>query len=241
LGGTGIIGGNTTISNGARLEFSVSTLPGSHDKFELAAGKTLTFSGGSTLTITSSGGGAIGTYTLLTAPGGITGNAPTNVILPAGWSATVSVSGGTNLLLNVTAVPVTGYASWAGGATFIADSNNDRVPNGLAWVLGAATPSVRATGLLPVGDGTTDPDYYIYTYRRSDAAFADPQTSIVAQYGSDLAGWTNAVHDSTNIIITTADNFYATSPGVDKVEVKVKRILGANSRVFVRLRVTASP
>ena len=90
LGGTGIIGGNTTIAATGKLEFNLSTAAGSHDKLELAATKALTFSGASTLTITSSGGASTGLYTLLTAPGGITGSAPATLILPGSWAATVS-------------------------------------------------------------------------------------------------------------------------------------------------------
>jgi hypothetical protein len=92
-----------------------------------------------------------------------------------------------------------------------------------------------------MGDLGTDSNYYVYSYRRSDAAYTDPQTSITAQYGSDLTGWTNAVHNGVNVIITTTDNFYAASPGVDKVEVKVKRTLAVNGRIFLRLNVTNSP
>jgi len=101
LGGTGTIGGSTTIATNGKLEFDLSTNAGSHDKLELASGKTLTFSGASTLTITSSGGASPGTYTLVSAPGGITGNAPAALNLPADWAATVSKIGN-NLVLDVT-------------------------------------------------------------------------------------------------------------------------------------------
>ena len=101
LGGTGTIGGNTTISANAKLAFDISTPAASHDKLDLAGSRSFTFSGASTLTITSTGGAGPGTYTLLTAPGGINGNAPATLNLPSGWAATVSVSGN-SLLLNVT-------------------------------------------------------------------------------------------------------------------------------------------
>ena len=47
LGGKGIIGGDTTIADSGKFEFNLSTVPGSHDKLDLASGKTLTFSGAS--------------------------------------------------------------------------------------------------------------------------------------------------------------------------------------------------
>ncbi|MFU8893939.1 MAG: InlB B-repeat-containing protein [Luteolibacter sp.] len=104
LGGTGTIGGNTTIAANGRLEFNLSSTPAGHDKLELASGRSLTFSGASQLTITSLGDASTGTYTLITAPGGIVGTAPTPV-LPAGWVATTSIFGN-DLLLNVTSVGI---------------------------------------------------------------------------------------------------------------------------------------
>jgi autotransporter-associated beta strand protein len=103
LGGTGTIGGNTAIANNGRLEFDLSTAAASHDSLELAATRTLTFSGASVLTITTSGGASPGTYTLVNAPGGIIGNAPSpaSVNLPEDWEATAEISGN-NLVLIVT-------------------------------------------------------------------------------------------------------------------------------------------
>ena len=76
-----------------------------HDKLELAAGKTLTFSGDSVLNITvSTGLPAAGVYTLVTAPGGIVGTLPTTLNLPAGYVATVQQTGN-DLQLNFTAAP----------------------------------------------------------------------------------------------------------------------------------------
>ena len=100
LGGTGIIGGNITIAATGKLEFNLSTNAGSHNPLDLAAGKALTFSGASTLTITSVGGASPGLYTLITGGNNITGVAPATLNLPVGWVATVSISGN-SLLLNV--------------------------------------------------------------------------------------------------------------------------------------------
>ncbi len=101
LGGTGTIGGNMTIAANGRLEFNIGTSAVSHDKLDFATGRSLTFSGSSVLVITTTGGASTGTYTLLTAPGGITGVAPATLSLPSGWAASVSISGN-DLLLNVT-------------------------------------------------------------------------------------------------------------------------------------------
>jgi len=114
LGGTGTIGGNTTIAAAGRLAFTLSTVAASHDKLDISG--TLTFTGASVLDITASGGSpAAGLYTLLTAAGGITGNAPATLNLPSGWAATVSKSGDNkSLLLNVTTTgSTTPFADWA--------------------------------------------------------------------------------------------------------------------------------
>ncbi len=100
LGGTGTVAGALTVASGGKLAFAISTAPGAHDRFDV--GGTLTFSGVSTLTITSTSGATTGTYTLVNAAS-ITGNLPT-LSLPSGWSATLQQSGGA-LQLVVSAVP----------------------------------------------------------------------------------------------------------------------------------------
>jgi len=124
LGGTGTVGGSTTIAAGGGLTFDLTTASGSHDKLELAATKTLTFSGGSTLTITSSGGTpGTGIFTLLTAPGGITGDAPATVNLPSGWTADAPEIAGNDLVINIT-------STGSGGSPEIAvEQNAIDIPN----------------------------------------------------------------------------------------------------------------
>ncbi|MEY4488681.1 MAG: Trifunctional nucleotide phosphoesterase protein YfkN precursor, partial [Verrucomicrobiota bacterium] len=133
----------------------------------------------------------------------------------------------------------TPYASWAGGGAFIADANSDGVANGVAWVLGAANPSADATGLLPTFDNTSDSTYFIYTYRRSDAANTDPTTTITVQYGSDLSAWTVAVHDGANIIITPTND--GAGAGIDSVQVKINRTFAVGGKLFARLNVVIAP
>ena len=144
LGGTGTLGGNTTIAAGGKLEFNIGTSAAGHDKLELATGDSLIFSGASVLTITSASGAGPGIYTLLTALGGISGSAPATLNLPSGWAATVSKAGN-DLVLNVTSTGQNPYQTWAGGAAFDADANNDGLPNGLAFMLGATSPTSAVT------------------------------------------------------------------------------------------------
>jgi hypothetical protein len=117
------------------------------------------------------------------------------------------------------------------------DANNDGVENGVAWALGAADPHENAIGLLPALDNS-DATYVIFNFNRSNAANNDPNTAIIVQYGDDLTGWTTAIHDGDNIIITETPG----SPTA-AVEVKLKRATSApEGSVFVRLKVsTQSP
>lgn len=128
------------------------------------------------------------------------------------------------------------YDSWAAGPGVEVDSNGDGVQNGIAWVLGAASPATSATSILPTVDNTSEPDYMIFNYRRADVAHDALNTTIEVEYGSDLLGWTTAVHDNDNVKISVDDDFYGT--GIDRVQVKLKQSLGAEDRLFCRLRVT---
>jgi len=144
-------------------------------------------------------------------------------------------------------VNAAGYIGWSGGASFNADANNDGVSNGMAWLLGAANINTNAISLLPTFNNTSDPTYFIYTYRRSDAANTAADTSIAVEYCSNLRDWSYAidptvdVNNNEDIEITESDNFYGTSPGVDKVEVKIKRSLAISGKLFSRLNLVTTP
>ena len=103
LGGAGALGGHVSIADNGRLEFEISTAPGDHNAMDLAASRKLTFSGASVLTITSPGSAAVGRYTLINAPGGISGAAPATLNLPASWKASVSIEGN-DLVIDLTSV-----------------------------------------------------------------------------------------------------------------------------------------
>ena len=250
LGGTGTIGGNVTVAASGKLEFDISTVAASHNGLELIAGKALTLPapGASVLTITSSSGAASGTYTLITGGNNIIGVAPATVNLPAGWIATVSISGN-SLLLNVTSA---GYSGWANGnfangtlgdKNMASDPDGDGLSTGIEWVVGGdPTLASDSTSIKPVFDNTSDATYFIYSYRRSDLALADSKTIIAVEYGSDLTGWASAVdanvnvNNNGNIEITEADNV-----GVDMVNVKIKRSLAPSGKLFARLKVVLMP
>ncbi len=260
FGGTGTIGGNVTVAAGGKLEFNLSTIPGSHDPLNIATGKAMAFSGASELKINLSLGVTTGTYVLVTGGNNITGVAPATLTLPLGCTASVSIVGnelrlvitaigdvtppslnnitdnlsGDNTILidtvvtytvsfnedidaatvsvtdftnagtsainigtitetspGIFTVPVTPttpgtlqlriptnaviqdisgnsvvtnpaiddgmtvtvtsipFTAWSNAGSFDTDANGDGIPNGLAWLLGAANPNSNATSALP--------------------------------------------------------------------------------------------
>ena len=83
-------------------------------------------------------------------------------------------------------------------------------------------------------DNTSDPTYFIYTYRRGDSANAN--STIAMQYGSTLGSWITAVA-GPNVIITPSDDFYGA--GIDKVVVKINRNVAIGGKLFARLNAVA--
>ncbi len=249
LGGTGIIGGTTTIANTGKLEFNLGTNAASHNKLELASGKTLIFSGASTLTITSSGGVPIGDYTLVTAPGGFGASVPpATVILPVGWIAAAPRFVGTDLKINITSTGfvINPYGDWADnypGLTNSAaalDFDKGGLATGIEWVVGG-NPSIGTddAGLTPTIDMNNPDGKLRFIFRRTTAAKNDTNTTIAAQYGSNLAGWTNAVHQGTGptqITITEETNGFG--DGIDRVTVALPANLAGGGKLFVRLNAT---
>jgi hypothetical protein len=118
------------------------------------------------------------------------------------------------------------------------------VANALAWVLGAADPNAAAYSLIPPFDAKSDPNFVVFTYRRTDEANNDPNTIISVQYSTTLTsnGWGTATHDGTNVIVTESNNFHSTVPGIDRVEVKLRKsVFSPAGKIFVRLSVAPTP
>jgi hypothetical protein len=132
------------------------------------------------------------------------------------------------------------FETWAGhGASPDADTNSDGVSDLIAWVLGADTPSEDATVLLPVSDNSSDPNHWIFTFRRSDTAHTDPATNIYVEHCHNLSNWDPIIHNGASIVITETDDFYG--PGVDRVEVFIHRELMNEEAFFIRLRAETAP
>ncbi len=209
LGGTGIIGGSTTVADTGKLEFDISTAPGSHDGLALASGQTLSFGANATLTINSISGATTGSYILVTAPGGV-GALPTFTLnLPVGWSANVTrENSDTELVLNVTSIGATSpYDEWADGFTPNPGANNlnpdtDAFSNLLEFAFGT-NPNVSDAVSLTWNGSTFTPGSPVIvgpTYSESGVEFkvrfirrldhGDPGSADYAwQFSSNLSTW----------------------------------------------------
>jgi hypothetical protein len=135
------------------------------------------------------------------------------------------------------------YDTWAGGpflGTLVdpdpaLDFDTGGLATSLEWVLGGdPTDGSDDATIAPTFDNTTDPDFFIFTYRRADAAEADANTAIKMEYGSDLGGWTEAVAGADIIVTPDEDGAAA---GIDLVEVKIRRTLAVDGQLFARLNV----
>ena len=154
-GNTVVNGGTLELAAGAQLKFVLGATSG--------ASNSLTGSGTAAL----NGSFVIDTSAADALPSGIW-TLENVTTLTAAYGSTFSVVGFTdaggnkwtkpNGLKTYTFDETTGtltlsqsaYAGWAGGAAFTADSNGDGVANGLAWILGADSPSANGQAVLPV-------------------------------------------------------------------------------------------
>lgn len=251
--GTLALGASNVLPNTSNITLAGATINAS--TFTDTAG-TLAVSGTATINLGSGGALAFANSSAVSWSGtlNITGTfvsgssirfGTTNAGLTPSQLASISVNGtgaGTYALNAdgyLIVAPSSPYITWAGiGVDFDADANKDGVSNGMAWVLGAADEDTNASGLVPTIDNS-DAIYFIFNFRRKDEANTDAATTIITQYSTTLTGWTTAVHDGSDIIITPSNDFYAT--GVDKVEVKIKRTLAPGGKLFVRLKTDYTP
>lgn len=137
------------------------------------------------------------------------------------------------------------YLTWLAGPFAAAhtppnaDADVDRggIATGIEWVLGGdPTDPGDDKNIAPRID-TTDAEFVTFTYRRADAAAADPNTIVKAEYSNTLTSWNHAVA-GPHILITTEEN--GAAPGIDLVKVKIRRTLAVNDRLFLRLHVVVT-
>jgi len=136
-------------------------------------------------------------------------------------------------------VTLDAYKTWASAAAFSADSNNDGVANGLAWILGAATPSANSNALLPTASASASGGLTL-TFKRLQASI--DQSTLVLEYSNSLTSnsWTPVplskdagAHSYSNGVVVTVTQ---ASPS-DTVSVNIPASNGPG-KVFARLKAT---
>ena len=108
--------------------------------------------------------------------------------------------------------------------------------NGLAWILGAANPSVSALDKLPTMG--TLPGYLTLDFTRENPY---SPAKLYVEYGSDLAGWTNLqIRDDSGTISGSDVEVVVTpgSPTPDTVTVKIPTTHASGGKLFGRLSAT---
>ena len=220
-----MIGGPVTLANGARLAFDLVSPADSHDKLDLTS--SLGLGPASVVTITATSAARPGTYTVLTAVGGVTGTLPT-LQVPPGWDASLQISGN-HLQLAVTNPGFTSLELWRwthfmtlatnGNAGNGEDPDGDSIINLLEYAQGGNPNSVTSapSPLASIAAGNFE-----FSFQR----IADPALVYEVWGSPDLIAWGAAP--------------LWTSTGAQNVAgpVIVSAPLSTGSARFFRLRVT---
>lgn len=235
-GALALVGGSqtsaVTVNNGAFLGFTVGSPTTSTKAVTLGATAKVRITG------TPS---APTSYTLLTTTDTISG---TLVLETAITGYELQLAGGnTQLRLVYTGAGGNLYDTWAG--TFGGFSNpvanvdfdNGGLATGVEWVLGGdPTNGSDDSGLAPTLD-TSDPNNFVFSFRRSDDAAADSNTTIKVEYGSNLTGWTPAMGGVDEVSI---DDSAVPAAGFHNVVVTIPKTLAVGGKLFARLNVVVT-
>jgi hypothetical protein len=126
------------------------------------------------------------------------------------------------------------FESWAAdeAITFTGDANGDGIADGMAWLLGATSPSANATGLLPAIAGNQAALQATFTMRNP----ANRGAAVLnLQYGTTLGSWTtvavpgeSGTHDGVVFAITPNGE-------TSTVVVTVPATTAPDGRIFLRL------
>jgi autotransporter-associated beta strand protein len=119
-----------------------------------------------------------------------------------GTDLKISYTGGDgNDIVLYTAGSGTPYGTWATGSEpFDGDANGDGVDDGLAWFLGAATPSTNALDKLPLVATPTG-----FLTLDFDRVTPSSPAKLYVEYGNDLVGWTKVLIPATSGKVFTVD------------------------------------
>jgi autotransporter-associated beta strand protein len=119
-------------------------------------------------------------YLLVNATGGTISDTFASITGAPDYELNYDTPGQVKLVRTVVATP---YQTWAGGAAFADDKNNDGVDNGIAFLLGAGDPDESARGLLP--EPTEASGGLVLTFSmRNAASRGDAKLSV--QWSNDL-------------------------------------------------------
>jgi autotransporter-associated beta strand protein len=206
-GGSLILGASGSIASSAAVSISAGATLDTSAKatYEILAGQPVTFgigAAGSSGQITAAGlnitnaevilsGTPTDPVYVLATYTSLTGIQFASVTVPSGY--TLEYAYETNKIALVE-IPGTPYENWAtGGELFNEDANGDGVINGMAFLLGAATPDADATGLLPTI--TESGGGLILTFSMRNAANRGA-AALSVEHSSDLGigdSWLGAV------------------------------------------------
>ena len=129
--------------------------------------------------------------------------------------------------------PETGFAAWASGSeTFAGDANGDGVADGLAFLLGAADPSVDASGLLPSMANTAEGLQLSFTMLDS-ASRGDATLNLM--HSADLGTWTEVAIPESDAV-TDGVTFTITGTGTLNVTATIAHSHAVDGKLFGRVK-----
>ncbi|MCF7673768.1 MAG: autotransporter-associated beta strand repeat-containing protein [Akkermansiaceae bacterium] len=153
--------------------------------------------------------------------------------MPAGYSIDYNYLGGNQIALVGSATP---YQLWASAKLLTAgvndgptqDPENDGIANALEFVLGG-DPLASDPGILPTLDASGA--NLVFSFTRADESEAE--ISLLFQYGTDLAGWTDVVIGVDNAGSGPEVDIVENDAAPDDITVTIPK--GANTELFGRL------
>jgi hypothetical protein len=152
--------------------------------------------------------------------------------------------------VSITVNALRGFSEWMGGYDHSAgpdmDSDGDTIGNAVEFVIGGNPVNHADNDLLPtLAMVNADPDgnsiyedYLVFTYRRTDMAKYDPQTTIIVEWAANTVGAWSDVSMAPGVV--TIEEKVAAEAGVDLVNVYIPRALSSEGKMFVRLGVVVN-
>lgn len=190
-------------------------------------------------------------WSLVSGPAAVSfGNAATSTTSatfarPGTYVLRLTASDGVSTRTDDLTVTVGGFQSsnpfvfWAlePASSFLIDYNRDSIADGLAWLLGAETPTANATTLLPLPSRENDRLTMTFRYR---SASARGIYSLRLQHSSTLAAdsWTNVTIPDVSSTVDGVDFTITPLPGGGIHQIKATIPPGSSGKVFLRLATT---